>query len=276
MEPNTYMANNNAYRIPMALDDDLHLALTLSKSEIDVTPDPLEILDHFMDLFSKQNFIEAANVYDSGTDFSRSIIDTKLDEIPWRLSCEYFRDKERIHWINTWIQVGWFCPSDCEISPQLLKAQWIFSPGNEMPIGFNANNIRCITVEGRSNKFLHKFMRGNFVNGRINVEFLELGHNKYLIPIDVAFKDPKDPKHVFDLATVEFGSITPGSEHGFNVFRKPCDFPRDVTVYSTLNNTVLGGSSTTVKFFRGSAIGESFIPHEEKYDDEIVNPDQHE
>lgn len=231
----------------------MKFALDLSRSEIPL--DPFETYDRFFVNLSEGKFTETNNIFQLADEIAKSMIIVKLNEIPWRVSCEYLRTDDKINWINTWVKIGWWTKDKCETSPQLLNREWVVSENGKLLQAYDNTKVKSTVVEGNHSEFIFQLMKGNYVDNKINVEFAEMKGNKCLIPINVAFSTPQSIEgnhNVFDLARIEVGSLIPFPDHELDAFRDKRDTSMELVAHSILQKTILESSNTTVKFYQGS------------------------
>lgn len=227
------------------------LALALSASAAEIKTDPHEVFLNFMESFHGNKFSEALTIYKNGDIESKQLINFELDEIPWRVASEYLIKDKRLHWINSWVKIGWWHQEIFEIPPQYSKGQWL-TEDIKHSNAINTNYFECTVLEGKGKEMLHKLLAyGNIVN-------IELEQSEgYLIPVNVAFKYPKSMSNVFDLADVEVGSLDPLEDHSLDILR-------------VHNKTVSCQDGSKIKFFRGCTIGAAFIPESEIVASELI------
>src|SRR5690606_29794164 len=108
---------------------------------------------------------EAAEAYPN----AQTLIVSRLDNIPWRISCEYYAEEENIHWMNCWIKIGWWDDDEYELSPELSLDKWKVC---DLPIGIHNSAFRAVVWEGRNAKMLLDLMKAQrtFRNFTIPVE----------------------------------------------------------------------------------------------------------
>lgn len=217
------------------------LALAMELSSTDVKVFSHEVFMNFMELFHSKKISDAFKIYENADIESKQLIDSELDEIPWRISSEYFIDNDKIYWINSWIKIGWWPNDECEISPQFNKGVWLPDPTTNSS-AISTNCFRCVVWEGKDKEMLFKLLNNE---NRINIE-LKLSDG-YLIPVDVAFKCPKNKSHIFDLAVVEIGSLEPIDTNSLDILR-------------IRHKTISRENGDKIVLFKGCAIGTSFIP----------------
>lgn len=230
------------------------LALALSQSASEVKSDPHDVFLSFMESFHNKKFAEALSLYENADLEAKQLIDSELEEIPWRISSEYCFKDNKLQWINSWVKIGWWSKEVCEISPQFSKGKW-FSESSKHPAAINTNCFDCVVWEGKGKAMLHRLLaHGN----RVNIELAF--SDGFLIPVNVAFKGPKDFSNVFDLAVAEVGSLDPLEQHDLDILR----IGHKVTTCQ---------DGTKMKLFRGCTIGASFIPESELIVSELIADD---
>lgn len=227
------------------------LALALSVSAAEVKADPHDVFLNFMESFHNKKFSEALAIYENADIEAKQLIDSELDEIPWRIASEYLLKDKRLHWIYSWAKIGWWNQEICEIPPQYSKGKWL-TEETKHPFAINTNHFDCVVLEGRGKEMLHKLLaHGNSVN----IELEEA--DGVLIPVNVAFKGPKSTSNVFDLAVVEVGSLDPLENHNLDILRSHY-------------KTVSCQDGSKMKFFRGCTIGTAFIPESKLTVSELI------
>ena len=220
---------------------DLALSLALSASAAEVIPEPDEVYLSFIEAFYAKKFTLANNIYDNAIDEAKQLIDFDLEEIPWRVSCEYYYNNGKVQWLNSWIKIGWWNSEECELSPQFSKGEWSYDNTNN-PAAINTKCFEAVVWSGKGKDMIHKLMRAD---ARANVEFEFT--NGFLIPIDVAFTQAKSPKNILDLTQVEVGHFDPREDHNLDILR-------------TALKSITRIDGTKLDMFRGCAIGAAFIP----------------
>lgn len=230
------------------------LVLALSQSISEVKSDPRDLFLSFMESFHNKKFAEALSVYESADTEAKQLIDSELDEIPWRISSEYYVKDNKLQWINSWVKIGWWSKDECETSPQFSKGRW-GSESSKHPAAINTNCFDCVVWEGKDKAMLHRLLvHGN----RVNVELTF--SDGFLIPVNVAFKSPKDLSNIFDLAVAEVGSLDPIEQHDLDILR-------------IAHNVITCQDGTKMKLFRGCTIGTYFIPESELIVSELIARD---
>lgn len=219
---------NGGYNANTALQ--IALALSLSEGK----PDPRDLFHDFSTAFHAKRFGEALQVYKQACSYNSEameIIHSQLDTIPWRIACEYYYTPAmsgvsgKMHWLNSWIKIGWWHPDDYEISPQLEQGRWITN-GSCSPRAIETKSFHCVVWEGMGRDMILHLMSCDAVMAssglpvlQTNIE-LELQHD-FWVPINVAFKEPKSSSNCLDLVKIEVGSLEKLSPYNLDSLRRP-------------------------------------------------------
>jgi len=226
---------------------DAQLAMAMTLSIKDMMRNPSYVNKNFFELLNEKKFNEAIEIYSSADKDAKELIDTELNKIPWRISCEYYRKLDKLYWINTWIKICWWPKDECEISPQLSKGHWYHNNNNKNIPAPAISHLAfdCVVWKGYGKEMIIKLLS---FGDKINIEY-ELDQD-FLTPIDVAFSTPKDPTHILDLSSIELGSLSEISEQNLDILR-------------LYHSTKTLPNNTQLVRFRGSTLGEFFV---ENYD----------
>ena len=236
--------NNSIDRVEVALKT----ALKLSRKEAESNPNM--VLNMFITAFVEQRWSEALSIYERAqkkTPEAVDLINSHLDKIPWRVSCEYYYDNGKIHWVNSWIKVGWWKPEVHEISPQLKNGSWV-KHGDPIPAhSIDTEKFYSVVWKGMSKEMnLHIIEAKALAEEsklpiqQTNVE-LEL-RDGFWVPIDIAFKDVKNKSNVLDLTRIEIGSLKEPLMNDLDTLRIPVKM-------------VVLKDGTEVSYFQGSTLG---------------------
>lgn len=226
---------------PEPYDEELEIALALSVTEDSESKvDPIFVFSDFMDLFYDKDFPKALELYSSSNDELKELIDYELDQIPWRISCEYLFNDGKVCWFNTWIKIGWWPEDEFELSPQLGEGNW-FSESGSLRSGINSNCFQCTVWKGKGKEMIHKLLS---VGPKTNLE-LEFV-NGSLVPINIAFKRRLSPDNIFDLTRVETGSFIPLPEEKLDTFR-------------IFDHSVENSDGTSMFHYKGCSLGHFLI-----------------
>lgn len=201
-------------------NENLALELALKLSRMDLKDNPDVLYQDFVDAFEAFRFKDALHVREEAKSISKealSMIDQHLDKIPWRISCESYQEHGKVKWFNSWIKVGWWPQNKVELSPQLISGQWI---ATSVPHAIDTNKFTCVVMRGTSKDMLLHILEVAD-SPRVNIEL----QNKdgYLIPVDIAFSNPKYKNSMFDLAMIEFGSLTDTGDFNLDALRISSD-----------------------------------------------------
>lgn len=219
------------------------LSMALKESLSLVKDNDLDNLELFMRFFVDKNLAEAHNLYVSFPEESRILIDSQLEKIPWRISCEYCQIKDKIKWINSWIKIGWWDPNIYESSPQLYEGIWFSENTNKIRKVIPTTCFKSVVWSGYGGKMIYdSICNGN----RILVEFEHF--DDFLRPVNIGSNPNKhlNPSHIYDLSFVTVGSIKPSTGNSLDIFRRH---------HSTTEN-----SSTKLQFYQGSSLGQFLSP----------------
>jgi hypothetical protein len=234
-------------------NSELALSFAIAQSVKEIIPEPDEVYITFMEALDRKDLAAANDIYFNCQDEAREVIDSELDEIPWRVSCEYYILNGKLQWLNSWIKIGWWNSEECELSPQFNKGTWL-SDARDDPTAINTNCFESVVWSGKSKDVIHRLIRAG---SKVNIEFEFL--DGFLTPIDVAFTGVKSSKNILDLAEVEVGQLDAHHHHELDILR-------------TLKQSVTLPNNTTIKKFRGCAIGAAFLPEQDPpfFNDEII------
>jgi len=225
-------------------DEDVLLALAISRS-LDNIPGTKEL---FIEELIKGEFENAEKIYGKCLDEVKLIIDSFLDNIPCRISCEYHHDGKQIRWMNSWAKIGWWPNTQNEFSPQLSEGTWNFLDKEsdkkintpDAPAHIRSSEFRCTVWEGLNNKMIHKIIScGNRVNIELNQSKNDTG---LYLPVNIGCDTLLNAGYFLDLAFVEVGSLDPLPLHELDIYRvKECTIKNeDGTIYTIYRKSVFG------------------------------------
>ena len=134
-----------------------------------------------------------------------------LDGIPWRISCEFYLKGTKLHWIESWIKIGWW-DDNHEISSHLQKGTWYEEEDPEM--GITSSQFKSVVWSGCDHTMIHKLLKHD---GDINIEYRN--DDGYFVPINAAFKKCLDHTHIFDMTKLEIGNLSNQYDNDLDAFR---------------------------------------------------------
>jgi hypothetical protein len=240
-QPSRYNVTFNPFNYKYTEDGQIALATEFSIFGDRVKIDPNSIYLKFIEFVRTKEFGKAEKLYQSSNDSVKELIDSKLDDIPWRVSSEYLIKDDKICWVNTWIKIGWWDREEVEISPQINDGYWDFDDNNVRE-GIHTHYFRCTVWKGKDKNLIHRLLSGET---RANVELQLI--DGFLNPINVAFKCPTDHNNILDLGFIEIGTFDPIVEE-------------DIDALRIFHHTNEGPNNTQIVYYKGSSLGITFVP----------------
>lgn len=220
----------------------------------------LNYVTDFLCALDTKDLILILDSYESAKSLGETLkfIITQLDNIPWRISCEYYAEEENIHWMNCWIKIGWWDPDEYELSPELALDKWKIC---YLPVGIPNEAFRTVVWQGFGHQTLIKLMEAKkkFQHFTIPIE-LEF-KDGFWIPIDFGMAGEKRDDTVIRFAKIEIGSLDKTHEFDLDKMR-------------TLKKEVFLGPREKLSFYHGCNIGDYIVEDDDKeYEIELIEWD---
>ncbi|CAH6420263.1 Hypothetical protein HVR_LOCUS1146 [uncultured virus] len=226
------------------IDEDIAFATAMALSLSDADAIGLK-LDHkttyekYIEFLSCKKFGDAFKCYSEASTKIKEFIDEQLKNVPWRISSEYQLKNGQIQWIQSWVKLGWWSKSLCEVPLHFNKGIWVSKDSKYAQFGTHSSQFNSVVWEGVGSKMIHRIVdRGDT---HVNIELSKNVIDGFFVPIDVNFKIYSSKSHL-DLTEVEIGCFTPGEDHNLDVLRQPMCVYTDYSGrrYLLSNGTSLG------------------------------------